>query len=215
MKKTWLVVLFFLALFPLAAGTITYVYRGSLSSIDLENPKRGNVYTSENGNIFTVSKVHNGAAMLDRIYTKTAPRKGDVITRRGPLHTLEAVTTVKDAGVRYSISSFLYPFRPVAEGGYSFYFKVPYVMGGLAIDLPLSKLVRSGFTIFEDASVQAHVTAGVLFTKTNCFAVRWGISYKLAINKFILSAGFSRSYFVRKNYDARYSGLTLSAGVRL
>lgn len=189
-------------LFPLCASTIQYNYRGLLSSTDLENPSRGTVYTDEKGSIYIVSRTYKDASILENIYTYGIPSAGTELTKRSSLKMVDAVTNLNDFGVRFSFTCSLYPFRPAIEAGFSVKKKVPYAMAGLAVEVPLSKVFRSNFTLVEDGSVQAHVLAGVEFSKKVRYHHSWGISYRYGIGKVVFGVGYS-------------DGLMVTAGVRL
>ena len=202
LKRGILSLLFLFVLFPLCASSIQYSYRGVLSSTDLEDPSKGTVYTDANGSIYIVSRTYKDVSILERIYTYGVPDVGTPLTRRSSLKMLDAVTNLNDVGVRFSFTGCLYPFRPVVEAGYCIKRKAPYVMAGLAVEIPLSKVFRSDFTLFEDGSVQAHVLAGAEFSGRLSSHLRWGISYRYGIGKFVVGIGYS-------------GGLMISSGVRL
>lgn len=201
-KRIAFTLFFLLVLFPLCASSIQYSYKGLLSSTDLEKPSRGTVYTDEKGSIYIVSRTYKDASILEGIYTYGVPETGTVLTKRSSLKMIDAVTNLNDIGVRFSFTCSLYPFRPVFEAGFSVKRKAPYAMAGLAVEVPLSKVFRSNFTLFEDGSVQAHVLAGVEFSSKLRNHLRWGISYRYGIGKVVLGVGYS-------------DGLMVTAGVRL
>ncbi len=108
---------------------------------------------------------------------------------------IDVVSHLKVVGARFSFTCSLYPFRPAIEAGYSIKSGKPYVMAGLAVEIPLSKVLRSDFVLIEDGSIQCHVLGGVSH-------LSWGICYRFGIGKFVVGAGYC-------------DGFMFSAGVRL
>ena len=201
-RRIILTVFFLIILLPLGASTIQYSYRGLLSSTDLEDPSRGTVYKDDNGSIYIVSRTHKEASILERIYTYGVPAAGTPLTKRSALKMIDAVTNLNNIGVRFSFTCSLYPFRPAVEAGYSIRSRKPYVMAGLAVEIPLSKVFRSDFTLVEDGSVQCHVLGGVTISNTVKSHLNWGICYRYGIGKVVIGVGYS-------------DGVMISAGVRL
>jgi len=193
-RRIVLTVFFLIILLPLGASTIRYNYRGLLSSTDLEKARRGAVYTDDKGSIYIVSSTHKDASILERIYTYGVPSAGTDLKLRSSLKMIDVVSNLKNIGVRLSLTCALYPFRPAIEAGYSVKQRKAYVMGGLVVEIPLSKILRWDFTLIEDGSVQAHVLAGT--------ALSWGICYRYGIGKVVIGLGYS-------------DGFMVSAGVRL
>jgi len=201
-RRVILSVFFLIILFPLGASTIQYSYRGLLSSTDLEDPSRGTVYKDDKGSIYIVSRTHKEASILERIYTYGLPSAGTPLTRRSALKMVDVVSNLKDVGARFSFTCSLYPFRPAIEAGFSLRYKKPYVMAGLAVEIPLSKVFRSDFTLVEDGSIQCHVLGGILISNTVRSHLSWGICYRYGIGKVVIGAGYC-------------DGFMFSAGVRL
>lgn len=194
-RRIILAVFFLMILLPAGASSIQYNYRGILSSTDLEKTRRGAVYTDDKGSIYIVSSTYKDASILERIYTYGVPSAGTDLKLRSSLKMIDVVSNFKNAGVRFSFTCALYPFRPAIEAGFSIKQRKAYVMGGLVVEIPLSKILRWDFTLIEDGSVQAHVLAGTAFS--------WGISYRYGIGKFTVGLGYSDG------------GFAVSAGVRL
>jgi len=201
-RRIILTVFFLIILLPLGASTIQYSYRGLLSSTDLEVPKRGTVYKDANGSIYIVSRTHKEASILESIYSYGVPSAGTQLTRRSALKMIDAVTNLNNIGARFSFTCALYPFRPAIEAGYSIKSKKPYVMAGLAVEIPLSKIIRSDFTLVEDGSIQCHVLGGITISNKIRSHLSWGICYRYGIGKFVIGAGYC-------------DGFMFSAGVRL
>ena len=193
---------FLVILLPLGASTIQYSYRGLLSSTDLEDPSKGTVYKDENGSIYIVSRTHKDASILERIYTYGLPSAGTPLVKRSALKMIDAVTNLNNVGARVSFTCSFYPFRPAIEAGFSLTNKKPYVMAGIAVEIPLLKVFRSDFTLIEDGSIQCHVLGGVLISNRIKSYLSWGICYRYGIGKIVIGVGYS-------------DGVMLSAGVRL
>jgi len=201
-RRIILTVFFLIILLPLGASTIQYSYRGLLSSTDLEEPSKGTVYKDAKGSIYIVSRTHKEASILESIYSYGVPSAGTPLTRRSALKMIDAVTNLKDVGARFSFTCSLYPFRPVIEAGYSIKTRLPYVMAGLAVEIPLSKVFRSNFTLVEDGSIQCHVLGGITISSKVRNHLSWGICYRYGIGKVVIGAGYC-------------DGFMFSAGVRL
>lgn len=215
MKKTLLILFLAVAVLPLYAESIQYVYGNSLSGTDLENPRTGKVYTDGNRSLFIVSSVHDSVSVLDRIYTASAVAAGTTVYPRPAVRTIELQTNLREAGVRFSLTTPLYPLRGALEAGYSLNSKAPYLAGGICVDFPLSRISGTSFLLVEDGSIEGSFIAGAVFSNPVQAYIKWTVSYKLGIGKLVVGAGYGMSRAFSEAISITRRSVCVSAGVRL
>ena len=144
----------FLFLFVLAVGasTTTFVYKGSISSTDMDSDVRtGQVYTDGSSNVLVVKAVHDGVAEFDKVISRGEYFSGNSLTRRGNRHSIGLYSGLYHSLAGYSISSFMYPFYPVVMGGFgynlvsafkggSFSVSDGLALAGVGVSFPLARL---------------------------------------------------------------------------
>ena len=108
-----LCVLFFLVCFSVTSESIQYVYRNTLSTTDVENMKRGSVYTDSDNNIFVIRKIYKNVAVFDHIYTKNKLETDMKIKKRSALKMLSVRGLNSSIGVSFSFTTIIYPVKPL------------------------------------------------------------------------------------------------------
>ena len=215
MKKLFLLISVALCLCPVWSQSVEYIYRNTVSSTDLENPERGMVYVTDNGSIFIVQSVSSGAAMLDKIYTKGVVEKGTELHNRALMTTVSASVSMNRAMAAASVTTALYPVQPSVAGGYYYKLKKPFAMAGFTIDIPLSKVFSTSFTLLEDASLGGFAYVGAIIRKPLSFAAIYGGGYRHNIGRFVWGVDYSRMTGFSNDLSLRDGTVSVVLGVRL
>lgn len=188
-KKVLLFAAVLLSLFSLEAASVSYVYRNNISSIDFdEKPKKGILYSPGNGSLLITSGTAGDAVLFDKIYTaKQDIKAGDKLVKKGRAFHLGVEATLRNAFVRATLSTGLYPLNLTALCGTTFSGR-PFAGAGLDVFVPLSLLFSTKFTLLEDASVNGWCTLGASFKPVE-FSVLWGVTYRHFIKRFYWEVG--------------------------
>lgn len=215
MKRLLLLIAITLCLCPVWSQSVEYIYRNTVSSTNLEDPERGMVYVTEDGSIFIVQSVSSGAAMLDKIYTKGVVEKDTELFNRGVLTTVSASVSMNRAMASASVTSALYPVQPSVAGGYYYKLKKPFAMAGFTVDIPLSKVFPTSFTLLEDASVGGFAYVGAIVRKPLAFAAVYGGGYRHSIGRFLWGVDYSRMTGFASDLTLKDGTVSVVLGVRL
>ncbi len=214
MKKLLVILIITLCFSPLWAQSIEYIYRNTVSSTDLENPERGMVYITDDNSIYIVQSVNGNAAMLDKVYTKGVPQIGTELHNRPLLITVCASASLYRAMASVSATSPLYPVQPSVAAGYYYKIKKPFAMAGFTLDVPLSKVFSTSFTLLEDASIGGFAYLGAIMRKPLCFASIYGGGYRHNIGRFVWGVDYSRMNSFSDSFILKDGTVSVVLGVR-
>lgn len=215
MKKLLVVLIITLCICPLWAQSIEYIYRNTVSSTDLENPERGMVYVTDDNSIYIVQSVNGKAAMLDKVYTKGVPQIGTELHNRPLLITVCASASLYRTMASVSATSPLYPVQPsIAAGYYYKKIRMPFAMAGFDLNVPLSKVFSTTFTLLEDASIGGFAYLGAIIRKPLCFASIYGGGYRHNIGRFVWGVDYSRMNSLSDSLILKDGIVSVVLGVR-
>ncbi len=214
MKKLLVILIITLCFCPLWAQSIEYIYRNTVSSTDLENPERGMVYVTDDNSIYIVQSVNGNAAMLDKVYTKGVPEIGTPLYNRPLLITVCASASMSRAMAEVSVTSPLYPIQPSLAAGYYYKLKNPFAMAGFSLDIPLSKVFSTSFTLLEDASIGGFAYLGAIIRRPLCFASIYGGGYRHSIGRFVWGVDYSRMNSFSDSLILKDGKVSVVLGVR-
>ena len=180
--------------FCLQAGTVSYVYGNNISSVDMEDAVRGQVFSDEGGNVLIVRKTTGNVVMFDKLISRAAYQRGSELTRRGPLFTLTAGGGTNHALARLSMTTPVYPFSPLVMAGAGYGNVIgttALVLAGVEVTVPLARLWDATGTFIQNGKFVGYGTAGVAVGKETVFASSYGISYRHSFGLLCWEAGFS------------------------
>ena len=178
----------------LCAGTVSYVYGNNISSVDMEDAVRGQVYKDEGGNVLIVRKATDTVVMFDKLISRSAYQRGSELTRRSAVFTLTAGGGSNHALARLSMTTPLYPFSPVIIAGASYGNVVgsgALVMAGFEVTVPLARLWDASNTFIQNGKLVGYGTAGMYIGSGTAFASCYGINYRHSLGFLCWEAGFS------------------------
>ena len=195
-----LLIFLILLVTPVFSDSLTYVYGSSLSSTEMgDSAKAGRMYLDESGNLIALRSVSNGLAVFDKIISRGPYKSGSTLTARGPLHEVMATGGLSNALAFYSISTPLYPLYPVIAAGADYTssgISGVLVMAGIHVDVPLSGLWNSQFTLILNGKLTGWGVAGVRVTGSVEFACEYGFGYRHNLGAFCWGLGVSWLYTV-------------------
>lgn len=214
----------FLFLFVLAVGasTTTFVYKGSISSTDMDSDVRtGQIYTDGSSNVLVVKAVHDGVAEFDKVISRGEYFSGNSLTRRGSLHSIGLYSGLYHSLAGYSLSCFMYPFYPVVMGGVgynlvsafkggSFSVSDGLALAGVGVSFPLARLWNTKNTLIENGKITAWCAAGVSISSSVTFACSYGFSYRHNLGTFHWDLG---AMWLYRNGGSNRISPYLGAGV--
>ena len=193
-KLTAVLVIAMVLCFSLHAGTVGYVYGNNISSVDMDGASRGQVYRDEGGNVLIVRKVSADVVMFDKLMSRAAYLRGSGLVRRGPVFTITAGGGMNHALARFSMTTAIYPFSPLAMAGVT-YGKaggnMVLALAGVDVTVPLARLWDSGNTFIENGKFVGYGTAGAAIGKEVKFASCYGLCYRHNLGFLCWEAGFS------------------------
>lgn len=200
------------------SDSISFVYGNSVSSVDFETlPKVGTVFKDEKNNVLIVSSSSEKAVVFDKISTRSSIEVGSQLTKKGLQQLLFLRGSMNHACLGYSLSTPLYPLKPLALTGIAYSSNFTsydgfYLTLGFETDVALSKLWDTSFTLIEDGGFTGWCTAGVLVKKSVCFCSAYGLSYRHYLGPFRWEIGISCLQGV---YGFKYVSGFVGAGVSL
>lgn len=197
MKKNCAVAAF-LFLFILAAGasTTTFVYKGSISSTDMDAQVRpGQIYVDGSSNVLVVKSVHDGVSEFDKVISRGEYFSGNSLKGRGHLHSMGLYSGLYHSLAGYSVSCAIYPFYPVVMGGVGYDLVSAFrggslsvsdglALAGIGVSFPLARLWNGKNTLIENGKITAWCAAGVSISNSVTFASSYGFSYRHNLGSF-------------------------------
>ncbi len=229
-KKTFAILLFILISLSCAwCASIGYVYKNQVSSIDFEvPPKAGTIFKDSKNNVLIVANSSENVVVFDRLSTNSKVEIGDNLKEKGRMHTIFARASFVNTSivsVGYSVSTALYPIRPVLLCGFTFKpllslgsfgsttastssstTKV-FVTAGFETSFLFSTLWDTSFTLVEDGGINGWCTAGVFVYPNVEFACSYGFSYRHYIGSFQWEVGLSWLRSVSLKYYTSFVGV--------
>ncbi len=196
-------------------ASINYVYGNSVASDTFEElPKVGTIFTDDKNNVLIVRDSNENVVVFDKISTRSTVEVGSTLTEKGLQKLLFLRASMNHAEVGYSMSTLLYPLKPLALSGvaYSKTFDGVYFTLGFESDVVLSKLWDSNFTLIEDGGITGWCTAGVLVKKGVTFACLYGLSYRHYIGTLRWELGYES---LHASQELKYSSAFLGVGISL
>lgn len=197
-KRLAVLVLLLVSILSFAwSASVSFVYGNVVSSVDFQElPKVGMQFKDENNNILIVSKSNENVVVFDRISTRSNVEVGSKLTHHGNQNLLFLRASLNHVSLGWSVSTVLYPLKPLVLIGVAFSFKSKsyegvYLTAGFESDVVLSKLWDTHFTLIEDGGVTGWCTAGILLNKKVYFVSCYGLSYRHFINSFRWELGLS------------------------
>ena len=200
------------------SDSVSFVYGNTVSSVDFQTlPKVGTVFKDENNNVLIVSSSNEKAVVFEKISTHSQVEVGSQLTRKGHQHLLFLRTSLNHTSLGYSISTSLYPLRPLVLTGVAYSQKNKTYEGfyftlGFESDIVLSKLWDTQFTLIEDGGITGWCTAGVLVKNAAYFVSSYGLSYRHYLGSFRWELGMS---FLQGSYGFKFSSAFLGLGASL
>ena len=193
-RLTAALVIAMVLVFCLHAGTVGYVYGNNISSVDMEDAARGQVFSDEGGNVLIVRRTSGNIVMFDKLISRAAYQRGSELTRRGPVFTFTAGGGMNHALARLSMTTPIYPFSPVIMAGAGYGNVVgttALVLAGVEVMVPLARLWDSPGTFIQNGKFVGYGTAGVAIGTETAFAGCYGISYRHSLGLLCWEVGFS------------------------
>ncbi len=197
-KRLSVIVLILFSVLSFAwSASISYVYGNTVSSVDFEElPKVGTLFKDNNNNVLIVSNSSEKVVVFDRISTRSNIEVGSQLTSCGRQNLFFLRTSLNHASLGWSVSTNLYPLKPLVLTGAAFSFKSNsfngvYITVGFESDVVLSKLWNTHFTLIEDGGFTGWCTAGVLLKDSVSFVCCYGLSYRHFIGSFRWEVGLS------------------------
>lgn len=197
-KRLTLLVLVLISVLSFTWGaSISFIYGNTVSSVDFDElPKVGTKFKDENNNILIVSSSSEKVVVFDKISTRSTMEVGSKLSSYGHQNLLFLRGSLNHASLGWSISTVLYPLKPLVLAGAAYSFKAKtfngiYVTAGFESDIVLSKLWNTNFTLIEDGGITGWCTAGALFNNSVSFISCFGLSYRHFIGSFRWELGFS------------------------
>ncbi len=218
-KRLTLLVLIFVSFLSCAwSASISFIYGNTVSSVDFkELPKVGTVFKDDNNNVLIVSKSTKNAVVFDKISTHSNMEVGSKLTKYGHQNLLFLRASLNHVSLGWSISTVLYPLKPLVLTGTAFSFNSKlfngfYLTAGFESDIVLSKLWSTNFTLIEDGGITGWCTAGILLSNNASFISCYGFSYRHFIGSFKWELGFS---WIEVPNGLRYYSPFVGIGVSL
>ena len=195
MRRISVALLFCLVLCcTLYAGTVGYVYGNNVSSADMGDVARGQVFTDPDGNILIARKTAGDIVMFDRLVSVGEIRKGSSLEERGPLFTVTAWGGLNHALASFGMTTPLYPFSPVVMAGVTYGREtgtLALVLAGAEVAVPLARLWDSGSTLVRNGKFTGTGAVGVAIGSSVLFASCYSFGYRHNIGTFCWEAGAS------------------------
>ncbi len=218
-KRLSVVVLILLFVLNFAwCASISYVYGNTVSSVDFEElPKVGTLFKDNNNNVLIVSNSSEKIVVFDKISTRSNIEVGNQLTSYGRQNLVFLRVSLNHASLGWSVSTVLYPLKPLVLTGAVFSFKSNsfngfYITAGFESDVVLSKLWNTHFTLIEDGGFTGWCTAGVLLNDKVSFVSCYGLSYRHFIGSFRWEVGMS---WIQVPNDTKYYSPFVGVGVSL
>ncbi len=200
------------------SASVGFVYGNSVSSVDFsELPKVGRVFKDEANNVLIVNSSTEKVVVFDKISTHSPIEVGSKLSYAGPQNLLFLRASLNQTSLGWSISTVLYPLKPLVLTGVAYSFRTKtfdggYITAGFESDVPLSKLWDTGFTLIEEGGITGWVTAGILIKNKVSFVSNYGLSYRHFVGSFRWEIGFS---CIESPNNLKYSSTFLGVGVSL
>ena len=223
MKRTCALVAFlFLLILAAGASTTTYVYKSSISSVDMDSDvRKGQIYTDGSSNVLVVKDIHDGVVEFDKVISRGKYYSGNSLNRRKALNSISLYSGLYHSLVGYSFSCALYPFYPVVMGGAgynlvsvfngrSFSVSDGLALAGVGVSFPLARLWESSATLIENGKINAWCAAGASIKDSVTFACSYGFSYRHNFGSFHWEVG---GMWLYRNGDSNRISPYLGAGV--
>lgn len=183
----------------LFAGSISYIYGGSISSVDFEVlPARGTVFTDSQGNVLIVSRTYKDNAfndkvvVFDRLITRSDYELNSSLKQRSSLKNIGLYGSLGYSLVEFDMTCSLYPLRPAVMVGAAYAGGLgtsALVLAGAKVCVPLSNLWDSSFTLIRNGGLSAWTGLGLCISGSVDFACAYGVSYRHSIGNFCWEAG--------------------------
>ena len=200
------------------SASISYVYGNTVASVDFENlPKVGTIFKDDKNNVLIVSHSNEKAVVFEKISTHSQLEVGSPLTEKGRQQLLFLRASLNHTSLGYSLSTSLYPLRPLVLTGVAYSLKNKtydgfYFTLGFESDIVLSKLWDTQFTLIEDGGFTGWFSAGILVKTSVYFVSSYGLSYRHYLGPFRWEVGMS---FLQGSYGFKYSSTFLGLGVSL
>ncbi len=178
------------------AGSLSYVFGSSVSSVDMEDARRGQIYVDQGSNILAVKSVHGDVAEFDKLVSRSDYVAGSSLQRRGAVHSISAIGGLTHALVGYSVTTPLYPLYPLAMAGigYSSSSVDALVLGGFGVAFPLARLWETSNTFIQNGKINGYCAGGVSISGSVTFAASYGFSYRHNLSAFHWEIGANWIY---------------------
>ena len=202
-------------------ATIGYVYGNAVASVDFkELPSVGTLVIDEENNILIVRDSSEKAVIFDKISTRSSIKVGNRLASLGYQHIIFLRASLNHVSLGYSLSTVLYPLKPLALVGISYptitsnalAYDGAYFTLGFESDVVLSRLWDTSFTLLEDGGIMGWCTAGVFVKDKVSFVICYGLSYRHFIGNFRWELGLS---WVKGSNSIRYYSPFVGVGVSL
>jgi hypothetical protein len=198
--------------------TVSSVYNNVVASEDFnELPRVGTQFKDDKNNVLIVNSSSEKVVIFDKISTRLPVEVGSKLTYAGNQHLLFLRTSLNQTSLGWSVSTALYPLKPLVLTGvtYSFNYKSfdgVYLTAGFETDVPLSKLWDTSFTLIEDGGIVGWCAAGILIKNNVAFVCTYGLSYRHFVGTFRWEVGYT---CIESPNKLKYSSVFLGVGVSL
>jgi len=162
---------------------LDYIWKNEFSSVSFfkETVKKGDCFTFRNAfdkdlGVTIVSNVNENVVLLDHFYSKYEV-VGLWLEPRRKISSLSIGGGTKTANIDFFNRTRVYPFSYYVRAGL-IYPNLVYGDLGVLMELPLSRIFNTDFSMISNACLSAYATLGLIYGTQLNFCVNYGLWYE-------------------------------------